>query len=95
MAVKERPLSKLKGVKTVFHPTLINFDVRNRQDLNIIPQIEQLIIELGEELKGKGASTLLRHPVPVPGEGGGIFFLNENQKFCHRIAEVVAEKIGL
>ena len=96
MVSKDKPLSELKSVMSVFPQVLINVDVGNKPPLDSIPEIETAVRDVDNELAGKGrvlvrySGTQKQCRVMVEGPN-----LIEVQQFCNTIAEAVKKSIGL
>ena len=76
MSIKNKPLSELKNVMTVFPQVLVNVDVKSKPPLDSLPNVNAAIQKVEEELKGKGRVfvRLLWHSAPVSGDGGGAIY---------------------
>jgi len=79
----------------VFPQALINVDVKSRQDISTIPEIVKVIKDVEDKLGTKGR-VLVRYSgtqnmcrVMVEGPT-----LEETEKYCGQIAEVVKAKLG-
>ena len=95
MKKEGKPLSELAKIMDVFPQALINVDVKSRQDISTIPEIVKVIKDVEDKLGTKGR-VLVRYSgtqnmcrVMVEGPT-----LEETEKYCGQIAEVVKAKLG-
>jgi phosphoglucosamine mutase len=95
MKITGKPLSELKKVMTVFPQVLLNVDVRKKPDIETIPEIKQTITSVEEKLRGKGrvlvrysgTQPMCRVMVEAP-------TMQETQKYCQQLADIVKNKLG-
>jgi phosphoglucosamine mutase len=92
---ESKPLSVLCRMMTLFPQKLINVDVKKMPDIKTVPGIIKEI-ENAEKLLGDKGRVLVRYSGTQPQcrimvEGPTI---QETEKYCHRIAEMVKETIG-
>jgi len=95
MKKEGKPLSELAKIMDVFPQALINVDVKSRQDISTIPEIVKVIKDVEDKLGTKGR-VLVRYSgtqnmcrVMVEGPT-----LEETEKYCGQIAEVVKARLG-
>jgi phosphoglucosamine mutase len=95
MKKTKNPLSELSHVMKVFPQKLINIDVKSKPELSTIPEINQVIDGVEEQLGDKGR-VLVRYSgtqnmcrVMVEGPTD-----EETNHHCTHIAEVIREKLG-
>ena len=92
---ESKPLSELGKIMTVFPQVLINVEVKNKPEIKTVPEIRDVIeaVEtcLGEEgrvlVRYSGTQPLCRIMVEGP-------FIDETEKYCRQIADIVEEKLG-
>ncbi|MDX9786197.1 MAG: phosphoglucosamine mutase [Desulfobacterales bacterium] len=96
MAMKNKPLSELSRVMTVFPQVLINVDVREKPPIETVPEIQQAIEAAAAALGDKGR-VLVRYSgtqpmcrVMVEGPTQAI-----TRQYCEIIAETVRRAIGI
>ena len=90
-----KPLSKIANVMTVFPQMLLNVDVASKPDLTTIPEIQEIIQSVENELSSKGrvlvrysgTQRMCRVMVEAP-------TYDLAQTYCEQIAGVIAEKLG-
>jgi phosphoglucosamine mutase len=90
-----RPLSELAKIMQVFPQVLINVNVRERRDIESVPEIQAAIREVEEKL-GEQGRVLVRYSGTQPKcrimvEGPGE---QETHEYCQHIAEVVRRVLG-
>lgn len=90
------PLSELRSVMRVYPQVLLNVKVRERVDLNAVPEIKNAILAAEKQLKGQGR-VLVRYSGTQPlcrvmAEGPD---KAETHRICKEIAEVIQEKLGV
>ena len=95
MCTDSRPLSELAGIMQVFPQVLINVNVRERRDIESVPEIQDAIREVEERL-GEQGRVLVRYSGTQPKcrimvEGPGE---QETHEYCEHIAEVVRRVLG-
>jgi len=95
MKKEGKPLSELAKIMDVFPQALINVDVKSRQDISTIPEIVKVIKDVEDKLGTKGR-VLVRYSgtqnmCRVMVEGPTI---EETEKYCGQIAEVVKARLG-
>jgi len=95
MKKAKKPLSELAHVMKVFPQKLTNIDVNSKPELSTIPEINQVIKGVEEQLGDKGR-VLVRYSgtqnmcrVMVEGPTN-----EETEKYCGQIAGVLREKLG-
>ena len=96
METKNKPLSELKKVMTVFPQVLINIDVKDKPPLKTIPEVKAAIRQVEKELTGKGR-VLVRYSGTQPQCRVMVESLNpeDTNFFCDKIAKVIKEIIGI
>jgi phosphoglucosamine mutase len=95
MKYESKPVSELAKIMKVFPQCLINIDVKNKPDLETIPEIVRVIREVEDVLGDKGrvlvrysgTQQMCRVMVEGPTE-------NETDHYCNMITQVVTEKLG-
>jgi phosphoglucosamine mutase len=92
---ESKPLSELSQVMTVYPQVLINVEVRHKPDLDTIPDIKDAIKSLEHRLGDEGR-VLVRYSGTEPlcrvmVEGPT---LNETNKHCRELADVIKKSIG-
>ncbi len=95
MKKTQKPLSELSHVMKVFPQKLINIDVKSKPELSTIPEINQVIEGVEEQLGDKGrilvrysgTQNMCRVMVEGPTD-------EETNHHCTHIAEVIREKLG-
>ena len=94
MKKSQRPLSELAQVMQVFPQKLINVDVKSKPELSTIPEIQEVIKGVEEELGDKGR-VLVRYSgtqnmcrVMVEGPTD-----EETEKYCRQIVGVIQKKL--
>jgi phosphoglucosamine mutase len=90
-----KPLSELTQVMTVFPQTLLNVDVKQKPEIKNVPEIEEAIKAVEAYLGSKGR-VLVRYSGTQPicrvmVEGPAV---DEVNRYCRQIADVVEEKLG-
>ena len=95
MVSKNKPLSVLKSVMTVFPQVLMNVDVTDKPPLDKIPEVKAVIQAVENELAGKGR-VLVRYSGTQPQcrvmvEGPSIEITTG---YCRQIAAVIETSIG-
>ena len=95
MQFESRPLSELKNIMTVFPQILINVKVKQKPDIEGIPEIQDAIDSVKNALGQKGR-VLVRYSGTQPEcrimvEGPSE---EETQAYCEQIADVIRESIG-
>jgi phosphoglucosamine mutase len=95
MRSADQPLSDLKQIMTVFPQVLINVDVQSKPDLDLIPEIAEVIHKVENEL-GEQGRVLVRYSgtqaqcrVMVEGPTK-----ERTTSCCNKIAEVVRNELG-
>ncbi len=95
MQAESKPLSVLARMMTLFPQKLINIDVKEKPDINTIPEIAREIGKVESLLGDKGrvlvrySGTQLKCRVMVEGPTP-----EETEQYCRRIADVVKASIG-
>ena len=91
----QKPLSELAKVMTVFPQKLINVDVKTKPELSTIPEIDEVIRDVEEQLGDRGrvlvrysgtqsmCRVMLEGPSP-----------EDTERYCRQIADVIREKLG-
>ena len=94
MKKAQKPLSELAQVMKVFPQKLINIDVKSKPELSTIPEINQVIESVEEQLGDKGR-VLVRYSgtqnmcrVMVEGPTD-----EETEKYCRQIVDVIQKKL--
>jgi phosphoglucosamine mutase len=94
MKKAQKPLSELAHVMKVFPQKLINIDVKSKPELSDIPEIQQIIEGVEEQLGDKGR-VLVRYSgtqnmcrVMVEGPTD-----EETEKYCSQIVDVIRKKL--
>jgi phosphoglucosamine mutase len=94
MKKAQKPLSELAQVMKVFPQKLINIDVKSKPELSTIPEINQVIEGVEEQLGDKGR-VLVRYSgtqnmcrVMVEGPTD-----EETEKYCRQIVDVIRKKL--
>jgi len=94
MKKAQKPLSELAHVMKVFPQKLINIDVKSKPELSAIPEIQQIIEGVEEQLGDKGR-VLVRYSgtqnmcrVMVEGPTD-----EETEKYCRQIVDVIQKKL--
>jgi len=95
MKKTQKPLSELSQIMKVFPQKLINVGVKTKPELSTIPEINQVIKDVEKRLADTGR-VLVRYSgtqnmCRVMVEGPTI---EETEKYCQQIADLVLEKIG-
>jgi phosphoglucosamine mutase len=95
MKEESKPLSELCKVMTVFPQVLLNVEVKNKPDIETIPDIKSAIDSVKKNLAGKGR-VLVRYSgtqsmCRVMVEGPTI---DETSQYCRKIADIIKEKLG-
>ncbi|MFB0521214.1 MAG: phosphoglucosamine mutase [Desulfatiglandales bacterium] len=95
MKKAQKPLSELAQVMKVFPQKLINVDVKSKPELSTIPEINQVIKGVEEQLGDKGR-VLVRYSgtqnmcrVMVEGPTH-----KDTERYCRQIANVLREKLS-
>jgi phosphoglucosamine mutase len=95
MTKLQKPLSELAKVMTVFPQKLINVDVKSKPELSTIPEIDEVIREVEEQL-GDAGRVLVRYSgtqsmcrVMVEGPTP-----EDTERYCRQVADVIREKLG-
>ncbi|MDO8721886.1 MAG: phosphoglucosamine mutase [Syntrophales bacterium] len=95
MGKERKPLSELAKIMTVFPQTLINVEVKRREDPTSVPEIARIVKDVEDRL-GKDGRVLVRYSgtqnlcrVMVEGPTAGL-----TRQCCRRIAEVVKETLN-
>jgi len=96
MLSENKPLSELKSVMTVFPQVLINVEVKNKPQLDTLPEVMDAIHAVEENLKGQGR-VLVRYSGTQPQcrvmvEGPTE---SETRQCCQKLADIIKEKIGV
>jgi phosphoglucosamine mutase len=96
ISVKSKPLSVLAGMMTLFPQKLINVNVKEKPDLNTVPEITKEIKHV-EKLLGNQGRVLVRYSGTQPQcrimvEGPSP---EETEKYCRGIADTVQTIIGI
>jgi phosphoglucosamine mutase len=96
-AIKEqsKPLSELAKIMTVFPQTLLNVEVKKKPDLDMVPEIKEVIksVEnnLGDEgrvlVRYSGTQSMCRVMVEGP-------TAEATHQYCKQIADIIRFKIG-
>ncbi len=91
----QKPLSELAKVMTVFPQKLINVDVKSKPELSTIPEIDEVIRDVEEQLGDKGR-VLVRYSGTQPMcrvmvEGPTP---EDTERHCRQIADVIRGKLG-
>ncbi len=96
-AIKEqsKPLSELSKIMTVFPQALLNVEVKHKPDLKSIPEINESIKQVENDL-GKKGRVLVRYSGTQPMcrvmvEGPTI---EETNKYCKQLADMVKDMLG-
>ena len=91
----QKPLSELAKVMTVFPQKLINVDVKTKPELSTIPEIDEVIRDVEEQLGDRGR-VLVRYSgtqsmcrVMVEGPSP-----EDTERYCRQIADVIRGKLG-
>ena len=92
---EKRPLSELAAQMIVFPQVLINVSVSSKPDLQIIPEIKKVILEIEDKLGDKGrvlvrysgTQAMCRVMVEGPKE-------NETHEYARQISDVIAQVLG-
>ena len=73
MKKRQKPLSELAGIMTVYPQILLNVETKSRPDLSTIPAISGVIADVEKALgeRGTGAGPLFGDPESVPRHGRG------------------------
>ena len=95
MKKSQRPLSELAQVMQVFPQKLINVDVKSKPELSTIPEIQQVIKGVEEELgdqgrvlvRYSGTQNMCRVMVEGPTD-------EETEKYCRKIVDVIQKKLA-
>jgi phosphoglucosamine mutase len=95
MKYESKPLSELAKIMKVFPQCLINIDVRNKPDLDTVPEVVRVIREVEDVLGDKGrvlvrysgTQQMCRVMVEGPTE-------NETDRYCKMISEVITKKLA-
>ena len=95
MCDENRPLSELSRVMTTLPQVLLNVDVKNKPDIESIPQVMEAIrsveAQLGEQgrvlVRYSGTQPMCRVMVEGPSE-------QETRHLCRQIADVVKTSLG-
>jgi len=94
MKKAQKPLSELAHIMRVFPQKLINVDVKSKPELSTIPEINQVIKGVEEQLRDKGR-VLVRYSgtqnmcrVMVEGPTD-----EETEKYCRQIVDVIQKKL--
>ncbi len=93
--VGSEPLSEIKNIMTVYPQVLINVEVKNKPDIESIPEVWDAIQSIESKLDGQGR-VLVRYSGTQPKcrimvEGPSE---RETKQHCQQIADIVKEKIG-
>ncbi|NVL91893.1 MAG: phosphoglucosamine mutase, partial [Desulfobacterales bacterium] len=95
MKKRQKPLSELAKVMTVFPQKLINVDVKTKPELSTIPEIDEVIRDVEEQLGDRGR-VLVRYSgtqsmcrVMVEGPSP-----EDTERYCRQIADVIRGKLG-
>lgn len=95
MGKERKPLSELAKIMTVFPQTLINVEVKRREDTTSVPEIARIVKDVEDRL-GKDGRVLVRYSgtqnvcrVMVEGPTAEL-----TRQCCRRIAEVVKETLN-
>ena len=95
MTKLQKPLSELAKVMTVFPQKLINVDVKSKPELSTIPEIDEVIRDVEEQL-GDAGRVLVRYSgtqsmcrVMVEGPTP-----EDTERYCRQLADVIREKLG-
>jgi phosphoglucosamine mutase len=95
MTKLQKPLSELAKVMTVFPQKLINVDVKSKPELSTIPEIDEVIRDVEEQL-GDAGRVLVRYSgtqsmcrVMVEGPTP-----EDTERYCRQVADVIREKLG-
>ncbi len=95
MKKEQKPLSELAQVMKVFPQKLINVDVKRKPELSTIPEINEVIRNVEEQLGDKGR-VLVRYSgtqnmcrVMIEGPT-----YEDTEKYCKQIADLVQEKLN-
>jgi phosphoglucosamine mutase len=95
MTKLQKPLSELAKIMTVFPQRLINVDVKSKPELSTIPEIDEVIRDVEEQL-GDAGRVLVRYSgtqsmcrVMVEGPTP-----EDTERYCRQIAEVIREKLN-
>ncbi|UCF72554.1 MAG: phosphoglucosamine mutase [Deltaproteobacteria bacterium] len=95
MKKRQRPLSELAQVMTVFPQKLINVEVKTKPELSTVPEIREVIRDVEEQLGDKGR-VLVRYSGTQPMcrvmvEGPT---RKDTERYCRQIANVLREKLS-
>ena len=95
MGKEKKPLSELAKIMTVFPQTLINVEVKKREDTTSVPEIARIVKDVEDRL-GKDGRVLVRYSgtqnlcrVMVEGPTAEL-----THQCCRRIAEAVKETLN-
>ena len=95
MTKLQKPLSELAKVMTVFPQKLINVDVKSKPELSTIPEIDEVIRDVEEQL-GDAGRVLVRYSgtqsmcrVMVEGPTP-----EDTERYCRQLADVIRQKLG-
>ncbi len=95
MADEQKPVSELLNLMTVFPQKLVNVEVKEKPDVNTIPEIVKVIASVEKKLGDKGrvlvrysgTQLLCRVMVEAPS-------IDETNTYCSQIADIVAEYLS-
>lgn len=95
MVRRNKPLSELTRIMTVFPQTLLNVTVSEKPDLSTLMPVQKVISEVNSDLREEGR-VLVRYSgtqpmcrIMVEGPSSEL-----TEKYCRKIAEVVLNTIG-
>ena len=90
-----KPLSELATVMTVFPQKLLNIEVASKPDLSTIPEIQEIIESVENELSGKGR-VLVRYSGTQPMCRVMVEASTDDEarKYAEQIAGVIQQEIG-
>jgi phosphoglucosamine mutase len=96
MKESQKPLSELAKIMRIYPQILMNVEVKNKIDIQNVPEIIDVIKDVENRLKDQGrvlvrysgTQPLCRVMVEGPSEA-------DTHRYCHQIAEIISEKLNI